>query len=70
MSNNATATVKAIQFKSGFSPVFFFDNGKVLISALCFKSANEALECAPHDSRFAVSAKEFQRYNGHRVIVG
>jgi hypothetical protein len=67
MSN---ATTKAYQAQGRFTPVFFFENGKVLVSPMSFESAQQALNCQPHDARLAVSKNTFSRYHGHRLLVG
>ena len=62
-------TTKAFQVHGKFTPVFFFQTGKVLISPIHFLTAQAALDCQPHDERMAVSRQTFERFNGHRVLI-
>jgi len=64
---------KAFISAGKFNPVFFFTNGKVLISPIKFSSLNEALACKPHDKRLAVSRREidqtFKTFYGTRELL-
>jgi hypothetical protein len=62
---------KAYCLHGFFTPVSFLENGRIHVSALRFPSLEEALAWEPKaDARHSADQKTFNKYYGHRQLIG